>query len=46
MIRPYLVDVINDDKNQSEWKIQLSAEINFISSKSDSDENSYYAYKK
>ena len=38
MIRPYLVDVINDHKNQSEWKIQLSAAINFISSKPDSDE--------
>ena len=37
-IRPYLVDIINDHKNQSEWKIQLSAEINFISSKPDSDE--------
>ena len=30
--------MINDHKNQSEWKIQLSAEINFISSKPDSDE--------
>ena len=38
MVRPYLVDMINDHKNQSEWKIQLSAAINFISSKSDSDE--------
>ena len=38
MIRPYLVGMINDNKNQSEWKIQLSAEINFISSKPDSDE--------
>ena len=38
MIRPYLVDMINDHKNQSEWKIQLSAEIIFISSKPDSDE--------
>ena len=38
MIRPYLVDMINDHKNQSEWKIQLSAAINFISSKQDSDE--------
>ena len=38
IIRPYLVDMINDHKNQSEWKIQLSAEINFISSKPDSDE--------
>ena len=34
-IRPYLVNMINDHKNQSEWKIQLSAEINFISFKPD-----------
>ena len=38
MIESYLADVINDNKNQGEWKIQLSAEINFISSKPDSDE--------
>ena len=38
MIRPYLLDMINDHKNQSEWKIQLSAAINFISSKPDFDE--------
>ena len=38
MIRPYLVDMINDHKNQSEWKIQLSVEINYISSTPDSDE--------
>ena len=38
MTRPYLVDMINDYKNQSDWKIQLSAEIIFISSKLDSDE--------
>ena len=38
MIRPYLVDMINYHKNQSEWKIQLSVEIIFISSKSNSDE--------
>ena len=38
MIRSYLVDMINDPKNQSEWKIQLSVAINFISSKPDSDE--------
>ena len=38
MIRPYLVDMINDHKNQSEWKIQLTMTINFISSKADSDE--------
>ena len=30
--------MINDHKNQSEWKIQLLAEINFISSKPDFDE--------
>ena len=29
MIRPYLVDMINDHKTQSEWKIQLTAAINF-----------------
>ena len=38
LIESYLVDMINDHKNQGEWKIQLSAEINFISSKPDSDE--------
>ena len=37
MIESYLVDMINDHKN-GQWKIQLSAEINFISSKPDSDE--------
>ena len=54
MIRPYLIDIINDHrtqgkwriytgnkilerKTQSEWKIQLTIAINFISSK-DSDE--------
>ena len=38
MIEPYLVDMINNYKNKGEWKIQLTAEINFISSKPDSDE--------
>ena len=38
MIRPYLVDMINDYKNKGEWIIQLSAEINFIFSEPDSDE--------
>ena len=38
MIRPYLLDLINDYKNKGEWIIQLSAEINFISFKLDSDE--------
>ena len=37
MIRPYLVDMINDYKNKGEWIIQLSVEINFTSSKPDSD---------
>ena len=31
MIRLYLVDMINDHKTKSEWKIQLTMEINFIS---------------
>ena len=38
MIRPYLVGMINDHKSQSEWKIQLTLEINLVSSKPDSDE--------
>ena len=38
IIRPYLVDIINDYKSQSEWKIQLTIAINFISSEPDSDE--------
>ena len=38
MIEPYLVDMINDYKNEGEWKIQLTLEISFISSKSDSNE--------
>ena len=38
MIKPYLVNMINDHKNQDEWKIQLSVAINLISSKPDSDE--------
>ena len=37
IIRPYLSDMINDHKTQSEWKIQLTMQINFISSK-DSEE--------
>ena len=38
MIRPYLVDMINDYKNKSEWIIQLLAEISFTFSKPDSHE--------
>ena len=37
IIRPYLSDMINDHKTQSEWKIQLTMQISFISSK-DSEE--------
>ena len=37
IISPYLSDMINDHKTQSEWKIQLTMQINFISSK-DSEE--------
>ena len=37
-IRPYLVDMINDHKTQSEWKIQLTVAINFISAKPNSHE--------
>ena len=38
IIRPYVRDMISDYKTQSEWKIQLTMEIIFISSKPDSDE--------
>ena len=37
MIRPYLSDMINDHKTRREWEIQLTIQINFISSK-DSEE--------
>ena len=38
MIRSYLSDMINDHKtSRRDWKIQLTMQINFISSK-DSDE--------
>ena len=33
MIKPYLVDLIYDNRNESnEWKIQLNMGVNFISS--------------
>ena len=38
MIEPYLRELINYYKNKDEWKIQLIAQINFISLKPDSDE--------
>ena len=38
LIKPYLYDLINVHKAKGEWKIQLSAEISFISQKPDSNE--------
>ena len=38
LIESYLVDMIDDHQNKGEWKIQLTAEINFTSYKPDSDE--------
>ena len=38
LVETYLANMINDDKSKGEWKIQLTAEINFTSLKPDSDE--------
>ena len=38
LIEPYLRELINYYKNKGEWKIQLTAQINFISLKPDSGE--------
>ena len=38
LIKPYLNDLINDKKDKGEWKLQLIAQINFISQKPGSDE--------
>ena len=38
LIEPYLRALINDHKNKDEWKIQLTAQINFISLRPGSDE--------
>ena len=38
MIEPYLRELKNDYKSKGEWKIQLTAQINFISLKPNSDE--------
>ena len=38
MIEPYLRELINDHKSKGEWKIQLTAQINFISLRPDSNE--------
>ena len=37
LIEKYLRELINQHKNEGEWKVQLSAEINFISLKPGSD---------
>ena len=38
MIEPYLRKLINNYKSKGEWKIQLTAQINFISLRPGSDE--------
>ena len=38
LIEPYLRELISDHKSKGEWKIQLTAQINFISSRPGSDE--------
>ena len=38
LTEPYLANMINDYKSKGEWKIQLTAEINFSFLKPDSDE--------
>ena len=38
LIKPYLYDLINVYKTKREWKLQLSAEISFVSQKPDSNE--------
>ena len=38
MIEKYLRELINKYKNEGDWKVPLSAEINFISLKPGSDE--------
>ena len=38
LIKPYLYDLISVYKAKGEWKLQLSAEISFVSQKPDSNE--------
>ena len=38
LIEPFLGELINDYKSKGEWKIQLTAQINFISLRPDSNE--------
>ena len=39
LIEPYLRELINDYKRKGEWKIQLTAQINFISLRPGSDKH-------
>ena len=38
LIKPYLNDLINNKKDEGEWKLPLSAEMSFVSQKPSSDE--------
>ena len=38
LIKPYLEDLINEKKNKGAWKLQLTANISFVSLKPDSGE--------
>ena len=38
LIEPYFRELINDHKNKGEWKIQLTAQINFVSLRPSSNE--------
>ena len=39
LVTPYLYDLINVYKAKGEWKLQISAEISFVSQKPGSDKN-------
>ena len=39
LIEPFLRELINDHKSKGKWKIQLTAQINFISSRPGSDKH-------
>ena len=45
-IEPYLRELINDYKSTGEWKIQLTAQINFISLRPGSDETTPVMHSK
>ena len=42
MVRPYLSNIINDHNIKREWKIQLTMEINFISSRDSNETHTMY----